>query len=177
MLSVERFRISDRDLWIAVIFEKKIDGITFSLDGRSFLDERIRSLTSFLTARGANVDVRHMDIKSPFPDMVLETVTGEIENEVLLRELSFRGVTPFERRVYEFLTKRIKRGNVITYGELARALGTSPRAIGGAMRRNPYPLVVPCHRVVSADGIGYYTPKISYKRFLLEIEGVKKWTS
>lgn len=177
MLDVRRFRISGVELWIAVIFGEKIDGIVFSLDGRGFLEKRVHNLTSFLNARGVDVDVQRVDTNSPFPDMVMGTLTGEIENAVLLKELSFNGVTPFERRVYEFLTKRIKRGNVITYGELAKALGTSPRAIGGAMRRNPYPPVVPCHRVVSADGIGYYTPKIDYKLFLLEIEGVKKWTS
>ncbi|WP_297438625.1 methylated-DNA--protein-cysteine methyltransferase [Thermococcus sp.] len=177
MLDVRRFRISDVELWTAVIFEEKIDGIVFSLDGRDFLEKRIHELTSFLTARGVDVEVQRVGTNSPFPEMVVETLTGKTENAALLKELSFNGVTPFERMVYEFLTKRIKRGNVITYGELAKALGTSPRAIGGAMRRNPYPPVVPCHRVISADGIGYYTPKIDYKLFLLEIEGVKKWIS
>lgn len=73
--------------------------------------------------------------------------------------------------------KNVKRGSVITYGDLAKALNTSPRAVGGAMKRNPYPIVVPCHRVVAHDGIGYYSSGIEEKKFLLEIEGVKEWTS
>ncbi len=45
------------------------------------------------------------------------------------------------------------------------------------MKRNPYPIVVPCHRVVARDGIGYYTPRLEEKVFLLGIEGVEVWTS
>ena len=40
----------------------------------------------------------------------------------------------------------------MTYGEIARAVGSAPRAVGGATGRNPLPLVIPCHRVVGADG-------------------------
>ncbi len=53
----------------------------------------------------------------------------------------------------------VKFGKTISYGELARAVGSSPRAIGGAMARNPFPLIVPCHRVIGADGsIGGWSP-------------------
>ena len=104
-------------------------------------------------------------------------MVGELDNGKALSELSFEGVTPFERRVYEWLTKNVKRGAVITYGSLAKALETSPRAVGGAMKRNPYPIIVPCHRVVASDGIGHYNLGIEEKKFLLELEGVKEWTS
>jgi methylated-DNA-[protein]-cysteine S-methyltransferase len=53
--------------------------------------------------------------------------------------------------VYE-LCKRIPKGKVSTYGAIAKALNSSPRAVGQALRCNPYAPVVPCHRVVSSDG-------------------------
>lgn len=61
------------------------------------------------------------------------------------------GGTPFQRRVWQALV-RIPCGGTRSYGELARELGSSPRAVGGACRRNPIPIVVPCHRVIAAGG-------------------------
>lgn len=175
MLSIESFEIGGRRMWIAVIHGEEIHGITFSLDGRLFLNERLKALASFLVRR--NVDVNLKEEKSEFPGIVFRTLRGEMDNGETFGLLSLRGLTPFERKVYEVLTKKVKRGEVISYGRLADMVKSSPRAIGGAMKRNPYPIVVPCHRVVSSRGIGYYTPKIEYKKFLLEIEGVEKWTS
>ena len=63
--------------------------------------------------------------------------------------------TPFQNRVWREL-KNIPSGKVVSYGELAKRLGTSARAVGNACRKNPVPVVIPCHRVVSATGIGGY---------------------
>ena len=63
--------------------------------------------------------------------------------------------TAFQQRVWNELRK-IPAGKPVTYGELANRLGTSARAVGNACRKNPIPLVIPCHRVVSATGIGGY---------------------
>lgn len=59
--------------------------------------------------------------------------------------------TPFQRRVWQAISA-IPRGQTLSYGELARRLGTAPRAVGQACGANPYPLVVPCHRVTAASG-------------------------
>ena len=88
-------------------------------------------------------------------------------------ELEMAG-TPFQRRVWEALC-RIQPGDVRTYGEIAKLLGSSPRAVGNACRRNPIPIVVPCHRVVSATGIGGYAGAtggrlLRAKRWLLDHE-------
>lgn len=61
--------------------------------------------------------------------------------------------TPFQRRVWRAL-REIRPGSTMTYGALAQKLGTSARAVGGACRENPLPIVVPCHRVVAAGGAG-----------------------
>ena len=173
MLSADVFEIAGRKVWIAVLWAEKIQGITFALDNAQF-SKNIERLASFLRKRGVDVDLARGG--SDYPALVRDVIIGRVDNADLLPELSFEGVTPFERRVYEWLTKNVKRGSVITYGSLAKALNTSPRAIGGAMKRNPYPVVVPCHRVVARDGIGHYTPRLDEKIFLLKTEGVEEWT-
>ena len=54
--------------------------------------------------------------------------------------------------------------------------GTTPRVVGQAMARNPTPLVIPCHRVVAADGIGGFSPSVEIKEELLAMEkkGLRK---
>ncbi len=73
------------------------------------------------------------------------------------------------------LTKKVPKGKVTTYKELAKALNTKAyRAVGGALRKNPY-AKVPCHRVVNSDGgVGSYKGKINSKEKirLLEKEGI-----
>ncbi|MCW5699475.1 MAG: methylated-DNA--[protein]-cysteine S-methyltransferase [Rhodospirillales bacterium] len=79
----------------------------------------------------------------------------------------------FDRSVWACLT-HIPFGTVKTYGEVAVLVGTSPRAIGGACKRNPIVVVIPCHRVVGADGrlTGYSGGRgLSTKEALLRHEG------
>lgn len=64
--------------------------------------------------------------------------------------------TPFQKKVWHHLNQ-IPFGQTVTYGELAAKLQTSPRAVGGACRNNPVPIIVPCHRVVAANHIGGYS--------------------
>jgi len=61
----------------------------------------------------------------------------------------------FQQKVWGELEK-IPAGQTRTYGDIARKLGSSPRAVGGACRRNPVAVLVPCHRVVSSSGAGGY---------------------
>ncbi len=79
---------------------------------------------------------------------------------------------PFDQAVWEQLG-RIPYGQTTSYGELAEAVGRpgSPRAVGAANGRNPIPIVVPCHRVIGADGklVGY-GGGLETKRRLLELE-------
>lgn len=84
--------------------------------------------------------------------------------------------TPFQRRVWQAMCG-IPLGSVVTYGALARQMGGVPRAVGQACGDNPFPLVIPCHRVVAANGLGGFShhagdgfyPRV--KRWLLAHEG------
>jgi len=83
--------------------------------------------------------------------------------------------TDFQCRVWQALTE-IPAGQALTYGELAARLGSGARAVGNACRNNPVPVIVPCHRVVSAAGIGGYAGstggrEIQRKQWLLQHEG------
>lgn len=72
-------------------------------------------------------------------------------------------------RIYRAVRK-IPYGSTVTYGEIAEEIGTSPRVVGQAMARNTTPLVIPCHRVVAADGIGGFSPSVEIKEELLAME-------
>jgi methylated-DNA-[protein]-cysteine S-methyltransferase len=82
------------------------------------------------------------------------------------------GGTDFQREVWAAL-RAIPRGATRTYGELARELGRpgAARAVGLAAGANPLPVIVPCHRLVAAAGLGGFSGGIATKRALLELEG------
>ncbi|PLV56989.1 methylated-DNA--[protein]-cysteine S-methyltransferase [Thermotoga sp. SG1] len=88
------------------------------------------------------------------------------------REFSFpveiRG-TLFQKKVWEEVRK-IPYGETRTYGEIAEKLNTSPRAIGQALAKNPLPLYIPCHRVVSKRGPGGFSAGLEWKKFLIDLE-------
>jgi O-6-methylguanine DNA methyltransferase len=89
-------------------------------------------------------------------------------------EVDVDGWTPFQQDVLAAL-RRVQYGEVVSYSELARLAGypRAQRAAGTFCARNRFPLVVPCHRVVSSDGIGSYgSLGLDYKRRLLALEGV-----
>jgi len=91
--------------------------------------------------------------------------------------LDMDGVSPFHRRVYE-VTRTIPPGETLSYGDVAAEAGSpgAARAVGQALGRNPFAIVVPCHRVVAAGGrVGGFsaTGGVSIKRRMLAIEGVQ----
>jgi len=81
--------------------------------------------------------------------------------------------TPFQHRVWRAISN-IPYGEVRSYGQLAKTLKTGPRAVGTACARNPLPVLIPCHRVVGANGAltGYSgAGGLDSKDFLLDLEG------
>lgn len=84
--------------------------------------------------------------------------------------------TPFRQRVWQVLMA-IPAGATRTYGDIAAELGSSPRAVGQAVGDNPIPIVIPCHRVVAAHGLGGFMHgragfPLAVKRWLLHHEGI-----
>jgi methylated-DNA-[protein]-cysteine S-methyltransferase len=68
-------------------------------------------------------------------------------------------------------TRKIGYGKTIPYSELAKNIGCrGAHAVGGALAKNPIPIVIPCHRVVAKDGIGGYSAGVDIKTRLLELE-------
>jgi methylated-DNA-[protein]-cysteine S-methyltransferase len=85
------------------------------------------------------------------------------------------GGTPFQQTVWRAL-EEIPRGQTRSYGEIARAIGKPKgvRAVGGACGANPIPVLIPCHRVLAANGrLGGFSGGLPWKRRLLEREGVR----
>ncbi len=115
---------------------------------------------------------------APLTLLAAETV-GQLEAYLAGRLARFdlplqTGGTSFQRRVWSAL-QAIPAGRQRTYGELAAMLGSSPRAVGGACRANPLPLVVPCHRVVARTGPGGFAgqrggEQVALKQWLLAHE-------
>ena len=82
--------------------------------------------------------------------------------------------TAFQQRVWRAL-QTIPPGEVMTYGQLAKKLKTSSQAIGQACRTNPIAVLIPCHRIVAAKGLGGYMGRqrqLQIKKWLLHHEGV-----
>ena len=104
----------------------------------------------------------------------ISAVLGGAADDLADLALDTAGLPEFHRRVYE-ATRRIGPGATRTYGELAGELGEphAARAVGQALGRNPFPIVVPCHRVLAANGAagGFSAPGgVRTKLRLLEIE-------
>ncbi|MEO7743795.1 MAG: methylated-DNA--[protein]-cysteine S-methyltransferase [Usitatibacter sp.] len=105
-------------------------------------------------------------------------IQAYLENAQFAFDLPLRLAGTHHRLAAWEAMQRIPAGKVRTYGELARELGSSARAVGGACGANPIPLVVPCHRIIAANGgIGGFMGasdegfELAIKRWLLGHEG------
>lgn len=139
-----------------------------------------------IRARGEKlVGVQYLPL-STAPDLPRDAFTREVANQIraYLRNPLHRfdiayelDGTLFQRRVWDQIA-RIPSRESRTYGELARVLESSPRAVGGACGSNPVPLIVPCHRVLSAGGgLGGFMHSragfaLGVKAWLLAHEGI-----
>jgi methylated-DNA-[protein]-cysteine S-methyltransferase len=89
--------------------------------------------------------------------------------------VDWRHASRLQRQVLGVLHESVRYGQTVTYGELADRSGTGipARAVGSVMAANPIPIIVPCHRVVAADGLGGFSggAGIEVKRWLLTLEG------
>lgn len=150
---------------------------------RAVMTSPVGPLTLVVSERGVRA-IHFGEVAGPAPSMDSDTKTQDLERQ--LREyfagqrrqfdlpLDWRG-TPYQSKVWSELLK-IPYGSTASYLDIAQGVGNrSPRSVGQANRRNPIPIVVPCHRVVAADGtMGGYSGGapggLRIKDFLLRLE-------
>ncbi|HEY3596840.1 MAG TPA: methylated-DNA--[protein]-cysteine S-methyltransferase [Paraburkholderia sp.] len=123
--------------------------------------------------------VRNIAPDTPLAKETIAQIERYLERASATFDLPLADVgTAFQRRVWRAISD-IPPGVVLTYGQLAKQIGSHPRAVGQACGSNYFPIVIPCHRVVASSGIGgfahhggdgYYR---TVKRWLLAHEGVR----
>lgn len=114
-------------------------------------------------------------VKAP-TDSLSERTARQVER--YLEEPDFRfdlpladAGTAFQRKVWAAISA-IPRGEVLTYGQVARLIGSAPRAVGQACGANWFPIIIPCHRVTASGGLGGFANHDDETGFHL---GVKRW--
>ena len=70
-------------------------------------------------------------------------------------------VTEYQESVYTLL-QQIPEGRITTYAAMSKALNSSPRAVGGALRNNPFAPDIPCHRCIASTGVGFRRPMLLF---------------
>ena len=124
-------------------------------------------------AKGAQKEAPEQEL-GDLPDRLRLYARGE---KVSFQDsLDFAGATPFRRAVWQ-ATQEIPRGQTRSYGWLAERVGRpgAARAVGHAMATNPWPIIVPCHRVVTSNsGLGGYGGGLDMKERLLRLEGASR---
>jgi methylated-DNA-[protein]-cysteine S-methyltransferase len=151
------------------------------------LPEKILTKTGIETLWFYTILEKGIAVKSGFTDGRLEEII-ESEKAIQARKIltdyfsgkrtSFEEID-FKLDLSKFTTAilievaRIPYGTVATYGEIAaRIQSRAYRAVGQALKRNPLPVIIPCHRVVGKSGIGGYSSDLRIKTALLDLEGV-----
>ena len=118
--------------------------------------------------RYSGLSFRDLHYPGSVPPAFIRYCAGKEEDFLYQESVAVTYPTIFGRIYRE--VRKIPYGGTCTYGEIAEKISTSPRVVGQAMRRNPTPLVIPCHRVVGKNGIGGFTPSPEIKEALLEME-------
>ena len=176
--------ISWRAPWGATpvaLVDGRIAGIALDGSGEALIDASERRLSRGAPLRAAG-PLRTAAVARALLDASLQRSITARER---LAACDLRGLSDFDAAVLGALA-RVARGTTATYGEIAAAIGSprAARAVGGALGRNPIPVLLPCHRVVAAAGIGGYggaagtrwrpggEAPLDFKRRLLRREGV-----
>lgn len=149
------------------VFDSPVGWIGLGLDGGAV------SKLQFLPEQESRLEPSCRDARAAC-DAVRAFLDNPGNRPVL--KLKPRGST-YQLRVWRAL-QNIAPGTVLTYGELAERTGSGARAVGNACRRNPVPLLIPCHRVIARSGIGGFAGQregrlLAIKRWLLRHEGVE----
>ena len=146
--------------------------LTLASDGQSLTGLWIQGQKYHGSVNGPMVEAKGLWVFELAEDWLDRYFSGERPDPCVL-PLSPAG-SDFRRAVWRMLCQ-IPYGQVTTYGQLARRIGDrmSPQAVGGAVSHNPISIIIPCHRVVGADGsLTGYAGGLDVKTRLLALEGV-----
>ncbi|MBT3241019.1 MAG: methylated-DNA--[protein]-cysteine S-methyltransferase [Chloroflexi bacterium] len=151
-------------IWFAAT-EKGLIAIEYDLSEQEF----IAWLGKKIKARFINEE----ENLKPISEKIVKYLSGEIRELDL--DIDFTIISPFQKEVL-LATKAVPRGQTSTYGEIAKIIGKPKafQAVGQALRYNPIPIALPCHRVIASDGsLGGYAGEMDSerKRKLLALEG------
>jgi methylated-DNA-[protein]-cysteine S-methyltransferase len=141
---------------------------------RVFLPRAGTSARDLIHTAFPGANPRSTDPIAPLTDQIGRFLEGEAVH-FDLGIVALQRCSEFQTRVL-LAERQIPRGLVSTYGRIARHLGVpaGARAVGGALARNPFPILIPCHRAIRADGrLGGFQGGLAMKRALLELEGVE----
>jgi len=167
-------KISDK--WIAVVIDENERVVSLSL----FRDSEEEAVNEAKAAALTKISYRFRSEMNPFIRRVGREVVEYVDLYLKGEKPKFKfnlntdGLTKFMRQVLSIVSA-IPRGSVTCYRSIAEVVGNpkASRAVGNAVARNPWPIIVPCHRVVRSDlSIGGYRGGIEIKKKLLKVEGV-----
>ncbi len=129
----------------------------------------------------------NLDLSTPSPTYKIHSPTGEValrffmhyffkkDNPPIVPPLNWSLITPFQKQVFITLLNHTKFGSIITYQKLAQLIGKkkAQRAVGRALNKNPWPVIIPCHRVIKKNKeIGGFSCGKEIKKLLLKHEGI-----
>jgi len=155
-------------------YEAPIGELAFAFTEKGLFASSLRGpddLRALLARKGLAGDIRAGDLPGELREELDAYFSGRPVSFTI--PIWFAWGTPFQRAVWEAI-RTIPYGQTRSYSWLARAVGRprAYRAVGQAVKANPMPIIIPCHRVVRADGtIGGFTPGLELKIRLLELEG------
>ncbi|MGB9959139.1 MAG: methylated-DNA--[protein]-cysteine S-methyltransferase [Candidatus Bathyarchaeales archaeon] len=138
----------------------------------AFAFSRQQALQKLLLNIPFNVPFQHLDKPTDFAEKVIDTLESIYEGKDISKKFSLAmgHLSSYAQKVIETVAL-IPVGYVASYGSVAKAAGGSPRSVGRIMALNPFPLIVPCHRVVASNlSLGGYSGGLEVKREILNRE-------
>jgi len=164
-------KLYESETSIPVVGRLRIIASDHGIAAIAFVDWHDAPLVQDWLARGWSITTGKTPISSRFITEVTDYGRGRLTRFTTAHDHRF--MPPFLSKVLE-ACRTIPCGRTATYAELATEAGNprASRAAGTAMRRNPTPLLVPCHRVLGTGSAGGYTPGLDLKRKILAHEGV-----
>ena len=163
---IEVFAQNIDDIWFAVALNKEL------IVTSSFGKDRRTTLTKVMFNVPLNFPFQVFHEPIPFAKNILATLKSIHDGKEINTNLSLATAhLPIYTKKVLKITRAIPLGYVTSYGEIARAVGGGPRAVGNIMASNPFAPIVPCHRVVRADfSLGGYGFGLKTKLQMLEKE-------